>query len=413
LLFVLAFLVLVLLAGAAWLWPWYRARQEWRCAESCLARNDLVAASTHLDRYLSARPRDASAWFLAARTARRLEQSAEAERCLEQCQQLGGVTEATRLEWDLLRVQSGDMRGIDVRLRKSIGPEHPDALLVLEALARGYIRGERLVDALQACDLWLTRQPEHPWPWFWRGGIYERLNYLDRALPDYQRAVQNAPEDQEARLALADLLLRQRQPSAAAQHFEFLLERAPEQIAVQVGLAACRIEQGRSLEAIPLLEQVLERSPGTAQALLLLGKVALQQRQPARAERRLREALRHAPNDTEALYQLAQALRLLRRADEANEVLRRVERLRKEYMRLDELTRMAARKPDDPGLRHQAGVLALRLGRTEDGLHWLHSLLPLAGDHRATHSALADHYRQKGDRQRAEHHRRLAEGSVR
>jgi tetratricopeptide (TPR) repeat protein len=404
---VLAFL-LGLLAAAPWLWHRHRARQEWQRAEAALARYDVESAARHLERYCTERPHDARAWFLAARTARRAERFADAERYLERCQELGGVTEATRLEWDLLRAQQGEIGGM-VRLRASITPEHPDALLVLEALARGYMRAERLADASQACGLWLARQPDHPWPWLWRGTIYERLNHLDKARADYQRAVDNAPDDRGARLALGALLLRQRQPSAAAEQFETVLDRAPDDIEAQVGLAAARIGQGRSAEAVGLLGPALEQSPPVAQALFLRGKIALEHEQPAQAERWLREAIRLAPTDPEALHQLVQALRPLGKDEEANRLTQRVERLRKDYLRLDELTRMIARQPDAPQPRHEAGVIALRLGRTEEGLRWLHSLLRLKGDHRATHAVLADHYRQNGDRKRAEHHRLLAE----
>jgi tetratricopeptide (TPR) repeat protein len=407
---VLVFLLLIgLLLAALWLWPRYRARQEWHRAESALARHDLPAALTHLDLYLSDRPDNVAAWFLAARTARRLERGAEAERYLERCQQLGGVTDATRLEWDLLRVQRGDLGGIDVRLRKSIGPEHPDALIVLEALARGYIRSERLTDALEACQLWIARQPDHPWPWLWRGNVYDRLNHQDRAVADYQRAVQNNPLDSEARLTLAGLLFRQRQPRAAAEQYEVVLARVPDDLDAQIGLAACRIEQGRAAEAITLLDGVLEQGPGSAQAVFLRGKAAVQVNQPASAERWLREATRLAPSDPEALYQLSLALRAQRKEEEAKQVSLRAERLRKDYQRLEELTRMIARQPSDPQPRHEAGVIALRLGRTDEGLRFLHSLLPLDGDHRRTQAVLADHYQQKGNLERAEYHRRLAE----
>src|SRR5262249_10606462 len=201
---------------------------EWRQAEAALGRHDLASAAAHLDRYLQRRPRDTAAWFLAARTARRLGCYPEAEQYLNRCQQLGGVTDATRLEWDLLRVQQGDLGDVHTRLRMTITPDHPDAPLVLEALARGYLKCDRLLDVLEACDLWVSRQPDHPWPWLWRGGIFERLGNYHRALADYRRALENAPEDREVRLALGALLARGRQPGAAAEQFEYLLERSPD-----------------------------------------------------------------------------------------------------------------------------------------------------------------------------------------
>jgi len=354
-----------------------------------------------------------NAWFLAARTARRLERMPDAERLLERCQQLGGVTDSTRLEWDLQRIQVGDLSGIDVRLRKSIDPDHPDALLVLEALVRGYLRVERLVDAKQACDLWMAHQPGHPWPWLWRGGIYERMQETDKALPDYQRAVQNAPEDREARLALGGLLLRQRRSSAAAEQYENILGRTPDDAAARLGLADCRIGEGRTAEAILLLDPLLEQSPTSPKASFLRGKVALGRDRPAEAECWLRDAVRLAPDDLEAHYLLSQALRAQHKEEEAIRSARKVDQLRKDHLRLHELIRTIARKSDDPRSRHEAGVIALRIGRSEEGLRQLHGALQLKGDHRATHAVLADYFRLKGDAERAETHRSLAEAPPR
>jgi len=405
--------ILGLVPVAQWLWYKNRVDALWRQAESSLSTHDLASAARYLDCYLEERPNDARGWFLAARTARRLQRLAEAERYLERCQQLLGVTDATRLEWDLLRIVQGDVGAIDLRLRASITPEHPDAQLVLEALARGYFRAERLADAREACTLWLTREPDHPWPWLWRGQLAERLNYLELALDDYHRAVQNAPEDREVRLALGGLLLRKKQAEDATEHFESILTRTPDDVTAQVGLAACRIGQGHAPEAIPLLDHALAQNPKSEQALMLRGKAALEQDQPEKAERWLREAVGLAPYHSEAVYQLAQALRALNKDEEAARLNKRLEQLRKDNERLEELERMIVRQPDDPRARHEAGVLALRMGRSEEGLRMLHSLLRLKGEHRDTHAVLADYYRQKDDVQRAEYHRSLAEGPSR
>jgi tetratricopeptide (TPR) repeat protein len=397
------------LAGAgAWLWHDLRVRGEWRQAEAALQRLDLAAAAAHLDRYLERRPGDAAAWFLAARTARRLGRYPEAERCLTRCQQLGGVTAATRLEWDLLRVQQGDLGGTDTRLRLTVAPDHPDAPLVLEALARGYLVCGRLNDVVEACDLWASRQPDHPWPWLWRGDVFGRLGNYHQALADYRRALESAPEDRDVRLALGGLLARRREPGAAAEQFEYLLGRSPDDGEALLGLAACRIEQGRPEDAVPLVERVLSGGAPPARALFLRGKAALEQRDAAGAVGWLNRAVEAAPDEPESLHLLTLALRADGRHDEADRLVPRLEALRRDVARLNELVRAAARDPDDARTRHEAGVLALRIGRADEGVRWLRAALRARGDHRATHAALAEHYRRLGD-PRADLHRRLAE----
>jgi tetratricopeptide (TPR) repeat protein len=402
---------LLALAGLAvpgsLLWQARRVRGEWRQAEAALQRHDLASAAAHLDRYLERRPRDTAAWFLAARTARRLGRYPEAEHSLTRCQELGGVTDATRLEWDLLRVQQGDLGDVHMRLRMTIPPDHPDAPLVLEALARGYLKCDRLRDVLEACDLWISRQPDHPWPWLWRGGVFERLGNYHQALADYRRALENAPEDRDVRLALGALFARARQPVPAAEHFEHLLERSPDDDEALLGLAACRIEQGRPEDAVPLLERVLATDLVPVRGLFLRGKAALEQHDPA-AERWLARAVRQAPDDPEALYQFTLALRAQGKHAEADRLAPRLEALRQDLARLSVLIRAVARNPEDIQPRHEAGVVALRLGRTDEGVRWLQGALRARGDPRPTHAALAELFRRQGD-PRAELHRRLAE----
>jgi tetratricopeptide (TPR) repeat protein len=402
--------LLGLVAAGGWLWYAHQLRQEWRHALTALQRHDLASAAAHLDRYLQRQPHDTAAWFLAGRTARRRGNFPEAERYLTRCQHLGGVTEATRLEWDLLRVQQGGLGEVDQRLRLSTPPEHPDAPLVLEALAQGYRKRDRLRDALEACDLWTSCQPDHPWPWLWRGEIFEQLGHTQQAVLSYLRALENAPEDRAVRLALGRRLAGARQPAAAIEHFEHLLARSPDDPEVLLGLAGCRIEQGRSEEAVALLERVLANNSGPllAQARFLRGKAALQQNEAAAAERWLTQAVRQAPDEPEALHQLTLALRLRGKHAEADRLVPRLDVLRQNITRLTELTALIARDPNNARPRHEAGVLSLRLGRSDEGVRWLQSALQAQGDHRPTHTALAEHFHRLGD-PRAELHRRQAE----
>lgn len=395
------------LAGAALGYAWWRDREA-RRADEALRRFDLAAAADHLERHRQRRPDDTAALFLAARTARRLLRHADAERLLARYQEAAGVSDATRLEWDLLRVQQGNVGEIDMRLRRTVRPDHPDAPLVLEALARGYLKTDRLRDALEACELWASRQPEHPWPWLWRGAVFEQLANYQQALADYRKAVENAPHDREARLALATALARSRQPAEAAEHYQSLLAGDPDDAEALLGLADCRIEQGLPEETAALADRVLAMTPHSARALYLRGRAARELGDPAAAERWLAEAVRQAPDDPEPHYQLTLVLRGQGKDAEADRLTVRLEELRRDQARLRELVRAMARAPDEAGPRHEAGVVALRLGRYDDGVRWLLSALRARGDHRPTHGALADHFERQGD-PRAEFHRRQAQ----
>jgi tetratricopeptide (TPR) repeat protein len=391
-----------------WFWQFHRVQSEWQQAQAALDRHDLDNASVHLDRYLKDRPGDPAAWFLAGRTARRLGNYSQAEEYLTKCQQIGGVTDATRLEWDLFRVQQGDLGDTDVRLRATVSPQHPDVSLVLEALARGYLSDGRLMDALEACELWVAQKPDDPWSWLWRGRLHERLVEPDQAITDYEQALRIAPHDRSARLALGALLLQRRQVDQAAEHFEQVLQRFPDDVDALTGLASCRIDQGQSARAMPLLEQLLAKDPRAAATLVLLGKAALDQGDARRAAQWLEKAVQYAPENIEASHQFILALRAQGEHAKADLIAPRLEALNRDITRFDWLTQAIARNPADAALRQEAGTIALRLGRNDDGVRWLQSALRCPGDHRPSHAALAEYFAQQND-PRAEVHRRLAQ----
>jgi Tfp pilus assembly protein PilF len=399
-------LVVCLVVTTVRVWPASEASQAWNETQTALQRRDLAGASASLERYIQQRPDEPEAWLLSAQIARRRGEFEQAASRLERCQQLGGVTPRTRMEWDLLRVQQGDLQDIDAKLRETIGPEHPDAILVLEALAKGYLKVERLVDAAQACELWISRQPEHPWPWVCRGRIFERTGKRDQAAADYQQALTKAPEDRDAHLALGSLLLVQRKAAEAAEHFEYVLSTVPNDSTALLGLAECRVELGVCREALPLLDRVT--SPDAARTdLFLRGKVAWTQGDAAGAEKWLREAVRAAPDNAAALHLLVQCLRQ-QEHKEANQFAERLAQLQNDLRRLEDLIHAVATRPDDAGLRVESGTIALRLGRTGEARRWLNSALLAKGDHRLVHAALAEYYIQIGDEPAAMAHRRLA-----
>ena len=392
-----------------WQWDRSRARRTWAEAEHAIARHDLAAAAAHLDRYLALRPEDPAGWFLASRTARRRGLYADAKRYLIEYEKRGGVADAVRLERDLLLVQQGVIGEIDVRLRATVEPDHPDAVFVLEALARGYQRAERWSDARQACEMWRALRPDDPRPWLWSGLVAERMVQVEQAAEFHRRALELDPEDRDARVAFARVLSDQRKPAEAAPHYEWVVARNPDDADALLGLARCRIEEGRATEAPALIARAVARDPKAPRATSLRGRAAMETGDLVGAERWLREAARAEPSDAEALHLLVLCLRAQRKGAEADQLAGRLEGLQKDLRRLTELMRTITPRLADAEPCHEAGVIALRLGRTQQGENLLNDALRRKGDHRQTHAALATHYRQAGKLDLAQHHQNLAD----
>src|SRR5262245_34612935 len=90
---------------------------ELNAAEQTLRQYDFAAARARLDRYLARRPGEPRALLLAAEAARRSGACADAERFLTSYEERSGPTAESRLEWDLLGVQQGDLTDKEDRLR--------------------------------------------------------------------------------------------------------------------------------------------------------------------------------------------------------------------------------------------------------------------------------------------------------
>src|SRR5262249_13766062 len=161
---------------------------------------------------------------------------------------------------------------------------------------------------------------------------------------------------------------------------------------VLLGLARCRRDQGQTEEARRLLDELLDQVPAHALGLAERGRLALEAGRPAEAEPFLRRAVARLPSGREGHYTLAPCPEGLGKQDEARQHLDQVRRLDAEQKRLDEVVRQLDRTPRDLALRHEAGVLELRLGREVEGLRWLTGVLHDDAAHQATRDALADYF---------------------
>src|SRR5258708_3510551 len=117
----LVFLVL----GAAVLGIFLRTNRQLAAAREALARGDPEQAQQRLGRCWAVGPSRHEVHFLAAQTARRLDDAKEAERHLRVCEARDGITPASALERTLLGVQRGDFSSMEsdlLTLAKKEGP---------------------------------------------------------------------------------------------------------------------------------------------------------------------------------------------------------------------------------------------------------------------------------------------------
>jgi tetratricopeptide (TPR) repeat protein len=389
------------LAGRS-IWGWYHFQE----AERALVRRDFEQAQAHLERCLLVRSSSPETHFLAARAARCAGHCDDAERHLNESQRLGELPERVRLERALLAVGRGHRSPrIERELQYLVEQDHPDSVLILEVLAKFYMKSYQMRLALACLNRWLEREPENTQALMWRADTHERLLMYQDALKDWDQVVAIDPQHDEARQRLAEGLVEANQPAAALAHFEYLARRQPEDTKVMLGLARCRHLLDQLEEAQKLLDALLLASPNDAAALRERGRLALETGRPGEAEQWLRKAWDLAPYERATTYVLFVSLTQLGRFEEAKEFLDKLEVIDKKLDSLKGITRAISDNPGDAALRHQAGLIFLQTGQAKEGLRWLNSALQEDPGYRPAHQALMDYYESIGDEEQAALHR--------
>jgi predicted Zn-dependent protease len=352
-------------------------------------------AIRHLQACLRAWPDDGDVLLLAARAARRARAYEDAERGLEKYQQVRGCDDAAAFEQLLLAAErGGEDRLIDLCWRY-VEQGHPERPLILETLARAYLRHYRLPEANRCLDYWLHDQPDNPQALCLKGHLHLDYEHVRPPAEEcYRRAVELDPDHDEARLGLAVALLEDKAFPEAAGHLEYLAKSQPDNPRVQVDLARCRDGQGQRAEALLVVDAVLARRPGYARALALRGRLAFEGEEYQVAEPWLRAAVAADPGDTQARYDLARCLRYRGAIDEAQDHEAQIRQREADLKRFHEIATVEmAQRPHDPQLHYTLGRLLLRTGRRAEALRWLHSALVQDPQYAPARQALAECYR--------------------
>jgi len=405
--------LLVLVGGGAALATQGYAGYHLRAGRAALEHYHTAEARRHLDACLRVWSANETAHVLAARAARRAGDFDAAERHLQACARPDGKQSPdVVLEWALLTAVKGDLLDVEEFLRARAQKDPSIAPLVWEALAEGNTRMYRALGALEMLDHWLAADPDNPRAHYLRGNVHRQGN-ASKAIPDYRRAVELDPDNDEARWWLAVVLQKGGQFHEALPHLEQLRGRGWPDPDLRVRIAHSLDKVGRTPEARQLLDAVLADNPEAGFALRVRGQLELAAGDLPEAEKRLREAARVLPNDYEVHYSLAQCLREENNKEAAAEVQAVAEKLKARSERLGDLrAREMPIKPHDPAVHCEMGVLLDALGHTDLAEKWLYSSLHEDPDYLPAHAALADFYqRHQRDAGKVEEHRRLARGA--
>jgi tetratricopeptide (TPR) repeat protein len=387
------------------------AEYHFRAAKRENERFHFQNARRHIDQTRRVWPNSARVNFLAARTARRFGDLDAAERHLALCQDRAAIPDDDIvLERMLIRCQRGDVRDVEPALRDLIEKKHPDSALIFEAMARTYALQVRFFELDNLLALWLERDPNNTLALFFQAWVREQLGPREEAVTGYCTVLDRDPDNDEARLRLANLLLERSLPKEAFDLLQELARRNPDNVTVKVRLARAWHDLGELDRAQALLDDVLEREPNYAFALTARGRLALQQGQPEVAETFLRRSLQIDRSDYQTVFLLHQSLERQNKTEAAKKVEGQVILLGADLRHLhDIVTTEIPLRRDDPAVYVEAGVLCLRIGDTSEGLRWFGEALKLDPLYPRAHAELAKHFEAAGDAQRARRHRQLAE----
>ena len=386
------------------------AAWQYRAALSDLGRYHPETARRRLDHCLSAWPKSATIRLLASRAAREAGDLEDATLQLEAAQRIeDGSNDEIAFEWALLRAASGGAPEVEAYLQKQADARPEDSHLVWEALAEGYLRNYRSLDAMSCLEHWLGGSPENVRALELRGRTFTMGRGVKRGSEDFRRVLELDPNRDDTRLRLTRSLLDLGAYDEALPHLERLSHSRPDDPDVPVSPARCLNMLNRPAEARQALEAVLAKQPGHGLALRTLGQFSLMNQKPAEAEEWLRKAAAALPEDYLALWLLYDSLRQQGKPD-APEVLKQAEAMRDRGERIGELqSRKFAANPLDPGLHVEMAVLLMRSGKDDIATTWLQRAISLDAGFKPAHRILADHYAKTGRKELAAEHRKLGE----
>jgi tetratricopeptide (TPR) repeat protein len=195
-----------------------------------------------------------------------------------------------------------------------VAPKHPEALLLLGAIALQRADHAAAVDVLSRA---VAVRPANSAAHANLAYGYVGLGRYQEALAAFERAAKLDPADPDLRLAIGNCLALLGRLKEAEAVFRRLAERDARNVVALFNLGNAVKDQGRHEEARDLYSRVLKLSPESAEAHCNLGVVLHKLDRPAEAERAFRSSLARNPGFIPAHVGLAITLNFQGRHQEA------------------------------------------------------------------------------------------------
>lgn len=224
---------------------------------------------------------------------------------------------------------------------------------------------------LPLCRELAELRPNDPQPWQMMIDIYGRLGQHSQLVDAERRLLELSPQAHEIHRWLVDDLVELGRAAEARKEFDLLWSRAPGELA-QHPLTQARLLhlEGRRSEALAIVLRLLAAKPHEPRALLLAGRIHLVEGRIDEAIAALEDAVRVDPTVPDAHYLLGQAYTRKGLADKAKhqmELHRRVLDLR---VKLYEMERQAAYRPNDLRVRNELVRIYEELGWKDRAEVW-------------------------------------------
>jgi tetratricopeptide (TPR) repeat protein len=201
------------------------------------------------------------------------------------------------------------------------------ALGACVVLALGWLTYQQCASYADAETLWRTTIARNPSCWMAYenlGGVYMKANQVDKAVPQFRKALDLNPDDAEAMNELGVATMEEGQSDEAIALFIRALEAAPNNAETHINLGMALLQKGQVENAANHFQHAAQIDPRNASARKDLAAAYLQAGQWADAVAQYQRAAEIEPDNAETLYGLGSALARAGRQDEAMAQFRRV-----------------------------------------------------------------------------------------